>query len=58
MHVNSKNMTRSQYGQDATIVLDGTTIKRDSNSIDDMLTGVTLDLKKHLTIQQPPHMKH
>jgi flagellar hook-associated protein 2 len=46
MHVNSKNMTRSQYGQDATIVLDGTTIKRDSNSIDDMLTGVTLDLKK------------
>jgi flagellar hook-associated protein 2 len=46
MYVNSKNMTRSQYGQDATIVLDGTTIKRDSNSIDDMLTGVTLDLKK------------
>ena len=46
MYVNSKNMTRSQYGQDATIVLDGTTIKRDSNSIEDMLTGVTLNLKK------------
>jgi flagellar hook-associated protein 2 len=46
MFVNSRNMTRSQYGQDATMVLDGTTIKRDSNSIDDMLTGVTLNLKK------------
>jgi len=46
MYVNSKNMTRSQYSQDATIVVDGTTIKRDANSIDDMLTGVTLDLKK------------
>jgi flagellar hook-associated protein 2 len=46
MFVNSKNMTRSQYGQDATMVLDGTTIKRDSNSIDDMLTGITLNLKK------------
>jgi flagellar hook-associated protein 2 len=46
MYVNSKNMTRSQYSQDATMVLDGTTIKRDSNSIDDMLTGITLNLKK------------
>jgi flagellar hook-associated protein 2 len=45
MFVNSRNMTRSQYGQDATVVIDGTTIKRDSNSIDDMLTGVTLNLK-------------
>jgi flagellar hook-associated protein 2 len=46
MYVNSKNMTRSQYGQDATIVVDGTTIKRDANSFDDMLTGVTINLKK------------
>jgi len=46
MYVNSKNMTRSQYGQDATMVLDGTTIKRDSNTIDDMLTGITLNLNK------------
>jgi flagellar hook-associated protein 2 len=46
MHVNSKNMSRSQYGQDATIVVDGTTIKRDANSFDDMLTGVTINLKK------------
>jgi len=45
MYVNAKNMTRSQYGQDATLVVDGTTIKRESNSIDDMLTGVTLNLK-------------
>ena len=46
MYVNSKNMTRSQYSQDATVVIDGTTIKRSSNTIDDMLTGVTLNLKK------------
>ena len=46
MHVYSKNMSRSQYSQDATVVLDGTTIKRNSNTIDDMLTGITLNLKK------------
>ncbi|MBF0452533.1 MAG: flagellar filament capping protein FliD [Candidatus Magnetomorum sp.] len=46
MYVNSKNMTRSQYSQDATVVIDGATIKRSSNTIDDMLTGVTLNLNK------------
>ncbi|KPA09825.1 Flagellar hook-associated protein 2, partial [Candidatus Magnetomorum sp. HK-1] len=41
-----KNMTRSQYGQDSTVVIDGTTVKRSSNTIDDMLTGLTLNIKK------------
>jgi len=45
MHA-AKSMSRSQYSQDATVVVDGTTIKRESNTIDDMLTGVTLNLKK------------
>ena len=31
--------------KDATLVVDSTTIKRESNSIDDMLTGLTLNLK-------------
>jgi len=44
--MHSKNMTRTQYSQDATVVVDGATIKRESNTIDDMLTGVTLNLKK------------
>ncbi|MDJ0839396.1 MAG: flagellar filament capping protein FliD [Acidobacteriota bacterium] len=42
---NSGGITRTQDGENAEIVLDGITISRSSNEIDDVLTGVTLNLK-------------
>lgn len=47
--VNSGGISRTQDGEDAEVVLDGITITRSTNEIDDILTGVTLDLKGEST---------
>jgi flagellar hook-associated protein 2 len=46
---NSGGVARTQDGEDASIDLDGITITRASNEIDDVLNGVTLTLKKEST---------
>ena len=40
------NMTQSQGAVDALVVLDGLTATRNSNTISDLISGVTLNLKK------------
>lgn len=40
------NMTQSQGAVDALVVLDGLTATRNSNTINDLISGVTLNLKK------------
>src|SRR3546814_19474733 len=39
-------MTRAQIAQDAIVKLDGVEVKRASNSIDDLIEGVEINLKK------------
>jgi flagellar hook-associated protein 2 len=46
---NSGGITRTQDGKDAEITLDGITIFRASNEISDVITGVTLNLKRETT---------
>lgn len=46
---NSGGISRTQDGENSEIVLDGITISRSSNEIDDVLTGVTLTLKGEST---------
>ena len=42
----SGGMTRAQQAQDAIVKLDGVTVTRASNSITDLISGVTIELKK------------
>ena len=46
-------MKQTVPGQDAEIVVNGTTIKRSTNSIADALQGVTLDLKTTTKAGEP-----
>lgn len=47
--VNSGGISRTQDGKNAEIVLDGITLQRSKNEIDDVLEGVTLTLKGQST---------
>jgi len=44
--LDSANLTIAQAAQDATFKLDGQLVTKDSNSFSDVITGVTIDLKK------------
>jgi len=44
--LDSANLTIAQAAQDATFNLDGQLVTKDSNSFSDVITGVTIDLKK------------
>lgn len=55
--VNSGGINRTQDGENSEIVLDGITITRSTNKIDDVLTGVTLNLKGETGAGSPTSLK-
>ncbi|EAT12538.1 flagellar filament capping protein FliD [Bermanella marisrubri] len=56
------NMTQTQQGQDALINLNGLTVTRSSNTVDELIDGVTLNLKgedvgKQVTVSVSPDIE-
>ncbi|MCB1053155.1 MAG: flagellar filament capping protein FliD, partial [Acidobacteria bacterium] len=48
----ASGVTNTQIGEDADITVDGINIKRTSNKIDDVISGVTLQLKQESAVTQ------
>ena len=46
---NSNNNKFSQFSRDASLVLDGVTVSRETNAITDLIEGATINLKKDVT---------